>query len=76
MIEWIPWIVAGMILYDLSIHLAYLFGKDEFLLDRNINWWPTFWTKKKGFNWRAYQRFWGTYWGIAFVLMVIYLIFR
>ena len=72
-IEIIPYIVTLMIFYDLSIHLVYLFKKEDFFLKRNLNWWPKWdrWGKKER---DFYQIFWNFYWGTAFLLMIIYFI--
>ena len=56
-------VVIGMIAYDLSIHIIYLFKKEEYFLVRNINYWPN-WT---GFR---YQIFWSSFWAIALALLV------
>lgn len=52
-----------MILYDLSIHLIFLFGKQDFWLKRGINYWP------EGSK-RQYQIFWSAFWSIAFLLLL------
>jgi len=74
-IDIILYIITLMIFYDFSIHLVYLFKKEEFFLKRKLNWWPKWdmWGKKERM---FYQIFWNTYWGSAFILMVLYLIFR
>jgi len=72
MIKYIPFIVTGMILYDLSIHFVYLIKKEKYFLDRNLNWWPNFPKLKEKID-NIYQLFWNIYWGIAFLLMAVYL---
>lgn len=66
MISFIPYILALMIIYDFSIHLIYLLGMEEFFLKRKINYWPE-WEGRK------YQVFWSIFWGIALVLILIYI---
>ncbi len=61
-------VVTLMIAYDLSIHLIYLVGKENFFIDRKINYWPNF-----GGHRRAYQIFWSVYWATAFILLLLYL---
>jgi len=68
-IEIIPYIIALMILYDLSIHIIYLLGKEDFFLKRKLNYWPQ-WHGVK------YQIFWTIYWGITLILMLIYIILK
>ena len=63
--EVLLWIVVGMIAYDLSIHLIYLFGEENFFLRHNINYWPN-WTG------RQYQIFWSIFWGIALVFLIAF----
>ena len=60
------YILAIMIFYDLSIHLLYMAGFEQFFLKRKINYWPELHGKK-------YQVFWAAYWGIAFIIILIYL---
>ena len=74
MLEFIPYIVTFMILYDWSIHLVYLAGKEDYFFKRKINWWPNWdrWEKKERIR---YQIFWNVYWGSAFLLMIIYIFF-
>lgn len=66
-LDFIPYIIATMILYDVSIHFIYLIKKDRFFIDRKINYW-LLWSGYK------YQIFWTIYWGIALILSIIYLI--
>ncbi len=44
-VDYIPFIVLVMILYDWLIHLVYFLGKEKFLLDRKINFWPEWFEK-------------------------------
>jgi hypothetical protein len=62
--EVLLYIVLAMVAYDLSIHLVYLFKKEQFFLERSINFWPEW-------SGRPYQIFWCLFWGIAFVLLSI-----
>lgn len=64
----IPYILAIMIFYDFSNHLLELiFGREK---ARKLfkPYWPTFKDRKR------YTYFWTTYWGIAFLLTMIYLL--
>ena len=60
-------IVAFMILYDLSIHLVFLFKKENYLINKRLNWWPDF----RKLSSKTYQIFWNTYWIIAAILILI-----
>ncbi len=70
----LAYIALGMIFYDLSIHIVYLFGKQNFFLKRKLNYWPE-WNRSdmKRANLR-YQQFWSLFWGIAFILLLVYLV--
>ena len=68
----LAYIVLAMILYDWSIHLLFLFGKQDFFLERGINYWPEW--KDKSISKKRYQQFWSTFWGIALAFLVIYLL--
>ena len=58
-----------MIFYDFSLHLIELFFGTE--KARNLKYyWPAFHNRK------IYTTFWTVYWGIAFILLLIYLLFR
>ncbi|MDE1874580.1 MAG: hypothetical protein KGI79_00050 [Patescibacteria group bacterium] len=82
----ILYILAAMIFWDLSIHVIELFGKAEkFSKSRSVlsYYYPhLYWKKTKAGpvvreNWqRLYQRFWVTYWGTAFVLIIVYMLIR
>mgnify|MGYP001588650619 CR=1 FL=1 len=67
--DFILYILLIMIFYDLSIHLIYLLGFEKFFLGRRINYWPE-WSGRK------YQRFWSGFWGLAFILLLIYIVFK
>ena len=69
MIDFIPYIIIVMIVYDLSVHFIYLTNRDEWIIKRKLNWWPNWWEKK-------YQIFWISYWIIALILMIFYLIIK
>lgn len=60
-------IVTLMIAYDLSIHLFFLLSKEDYFINKKVNWWPNF----KNLSPRTYQVFWCLYWGIAFTLVLI-----
>jgi hypothetical protein len=75
MVYLIPYIVTGLILYDLSIHIVYLIKKQEYVFKKNLHWWPK-WDSSTEQGKHSYQVFWSTYWGTAFVLMIIYLTFK
>lgn len=66
-LDFIPYLIAAMIFYDVSIHFIYLIGRERFFIDRKINYWPL-WSGHK------YQIFWTIYWGTALILTLIYLI--
>ncbi|MBN1503058.1 hypothetical protein JW930_05930 [Candidatus Woesearchaeota archaeon] len=59
-----------MLAYDLSIHIIYLFRKEQFFFKRKINYWPDF-GQGKNFNRLKYDLFWTVYWGIAFILIIL-----
>jgi len=64
----IPYILAIMIFYDFSNHLLELiFGREKARKLFKL-YWPTFKDRKR------YTYFWTTYWGIAFLLTMIYLL--
>ena len=66
------YIVLAMIVYDFSIHLIFLLKKQDFFLDRGLNYWPE-WKDDKNAT-VYYQRFWTAYWGLAWVLLILYLV--
>ena len=66
--DFLLYIVALMILYDLSIHIIYLLKIDEYLLKNNLNYWPNF----KKYSKNIYQLFWTIYWGGAFIILIFY----
>jgi hypothetical protein len=66
------WIVFAMILYDWSIHLIFLFGKEDIFLDRGLNYWPEW--KDKNKSKLRYQQFWSLFWGTALLLLLVYLL--
>lgn len=75
MIKYIPYIITGMIIYDLSIHFLYLIKKEKFFLDHKLNWWPNFPKLEKKYE-SIYQVFWNVFWAVALLLMVAYLIYK
>lgn len=58
------YLVIAMVVYDLSIHLLYLFGLETFFLRRGLNYWPE-WTGRK------YQAFWSCFWGTALIILLL-----
>lgn len=68
--EIIPYILAVMIFYDLSLHLLELLLKKRALKIRY--YWPKFLTNRR-FDRRKYTMFWTAYWGLAFVLILLYI---
>lgn len=70
----LPYIVLAMVIYDLSIHLVYLLDKQNFFLDRHLNYWPEWRGKDQKAGRRHYQQFWSFYWSTAAVLLLIYLL--
>ncbi len=61
------WLVAGMIAYDLSIHLVTLLERKP-----RWRWWPKWcWCERceKRSNW-TYNGFWSTYWAVALLLVL------
>lgn len=68
----LAWIVLTMIIYDWSVHLIFLFGKQKAFMNRKLNYWPEWKDKTK--SKLRYQQFWSLFWGIAFVLLLIYLL--
>ncbi len=82
----ILYIVAIMIFWYFSLHVIELFGLDSrFIRSKSIfsYYYPHFrWIKshngpKERPKWNLfYQRFWVIFWGSAFFLLIIYLIFK
>lgn len=63
------WLVIAMIIYDFSIHLIFLLGKQDYFLNRKLNYWPEW----SGANSKLrYQQFWTAYWGFAALLLIAY----
>ena len=85
-INWVLYIVTGMIFWDFSLHvLDILDWSPKFTHSKSIfsYYYPHFRFKKtpngpvERDNWYSfYTKFWVAYWGIAFVLMASYLVFR
>lgn len=85
-LDFILYILAAMIFWDFSCHVVELFKWDiKLLQSKSIfsYFYPHFrWRKTPNRpaerqNWqRLYQRFWVTFWGLAFILVLIYLIFK
>ena len=87
-IESIPFVLAAMILWDLSLHVLKLFGFErKFLESTSVlsYYYPHFRWKKTPNGplerleqeWRPiYDMFWTCYWGVAFVLLLAYLYLR
>lgn len=85
-IDFILYILAIMIFWDFSIHVIELFNwTSKFTKSKSIfsYYYPhLYWIKTPNGpvvrpNWqKLYQKFWTIYWGIAFLLLLIYLIFK
>ncbi len=63
------YIVLAMIIYDFSIHLIFLFGKEGAFLKRGLNYWPEW--KDKSVAKKRYQQFWTVFWGMAALLLLL-----
>lgn len=77
MIEWVPWIVAAMIFYDLSLHIDNVYWnlkKKHF--HPLVPFGFMYVGKKKEYSWKRFQIFWISYWGVGFLLMLTYLIWH
>jgi len=61
-----------MVVYDFSIHLIFLFGKEGFFIKQHLNYWPEW--EDKNISKKRYQQFWTAFWGIAVILLLIYII--
>lgn len=66
------YVVLLMVLYDFSVHVIFMFHKEDFFLSRHLNYWPEW--KDKTVSKVRYQQFWTIYWGVAAILLLIYLI--
>jgi len=85
-LDFILYILAVMILWDFSLHILELFRLDDkFVRSKSIfsYYYPHFrWIKAPNgpverSNWSSfYQRFWVAFWGSAFLLLIIYIIFK
>lgn len=85
-IDLILYILLAMIFWDFSTHLIEGFGwVEKFIRSKSIfsYCYPHFyWMKtpngpRERPNWnKLYQKFWITYWGLAFLLLIIYLVFK
>lgn len=85
-IDIILYILAVMIFWDFSLHVLELFGLDKkFINSKSVfaYYYPHFrWCKTPTGSverqnwWILYRRFWVMYWGLAFILLLIYLIFK
>lgn len=83
-LDFILYILAVMIFWDLSLHIIMILGWDiKLTRSRSIfsYYFPHLRWKKtpngpvERENWRrTYDRFWITYWGLAFILLIVYLI--
>ena len=73
--EILVYIVTLMVLYDWSIHLIYLFRKEDWFFKHKLRYWPNF-GKGKKFNRRFYDVVWTMYWFIAFLLLISYILFH
>ncbi len=85
-LDLILYLVTAMIFWDFSIHLLELFNLHiKFLNHKSIfsYYYPHFSYMKSpnGFvqrpnSGKIYQKFWVSYWGFAFTILIIYLIFK
>lgn len=68
-LDFILYILAVMIFYDFSCHyLRLTLGLER---ARKLKYyWPTFLVGKE----KRYNIFWTTYWGIVFILLLIYIL--
>ncbi|MCX6721792.1 MAG: hypothetical protein NTY04_01175 [Candidatus Staskawiczbacteria bacterium] len=84
--DFILYIIMVMIFWDFSCHVIELFGwVGKFLESNNIfsYYYPHFRYKKtpnglvERKNWqKLYQRFWVTFWGLAFILIVVHIVIK
>lgn len=82
----ILYLLLVMIFWDFSLHVLELFGLDSKLIKSKSflsYYYPHFrWIKTPSGpiarqNWfMFYQKFWVTFWGLAFMLLLIYIIFK
>jgi len=80
------YIVAVMIFWDFSTHVIELFNWDKKFLDSqsifsyyypHLSWKKTSSGPVLRENRKArYQRFWASFWGLAFILILIYILFK
>jgi hypothetical protein len=80
----ILYVLAVMIFWDFSTHLIEMFGwEKKFLHSRSIfSYYYPHLSNKKGPDGpiprknreNIYQRFWVTFWGLAFVLIMVYIL--
>jgi hypothetical protein len=85
-IDLILYILTAMVFWDFSCHIIELFGyREKFTKSKSVlsYYYPHFHWKKtpngpvERKNWRKYyDYFWSLYWGIAFVLLLIYILFK
>lgn len=83
-LDFILYILAVMIFWDLSGHIIMMLGWDtKFTRSRSffsyyfphLRWKKTPNGPVERENWRRiYDRFWVVYWGLAFILLMVYLI--
>jgi hypothetical protein len=82
--DFILYILALMIFWDLSTHVIELFGLiEKFTKSKSIfsYYYPHFYWKKTPNgpvireNWKKnYQIFWVLFWGVAFILIIVYIV--
>ncbi len=85
-LDFILYILAAMVFWDFSCHVIELLNwSPKFTRSKSIfsYYWPHLrWRKTPNGpvereNWKKlYDRFWVTYWGLAFILLIIYLIIK
>lgn len=85
-LDFILYILLIMIFWDFSLHILELFKWDRKLINSKSffsYYYPHFrWRKTPNGaierqNWQIlYQRFWITFWGLAFIFLLIYIMFK
>lgn len=73
-LDFILYILAGMIFYDFSLHAIEFLGWDKWFMERK-NLFSYYYPVWKGEDWRArYTRDWTIYWGVASVLILTFIL--
>lgn len=86
MIDFILYILAIMIFWDFSIHVIELFGWGRKFVESesmfsyyypHLRWTKTPDGPRERPNWfKFYSKFWVIFWGLVFILLLIYIIFK